>query len=509
MWSSGMWTRLASVVALCSWCVPAFAEPSPLTLREAVALAVRQNPALAAAGAELEAAQGSVLAARGLDDLVLSARSEYRAIHREQALGGPLPELTSDGFAGSLRLTQPLPIGGRAAVGFETAYERTQYQGTSAGTLARSTVEQWSPALQLSLEQPLLRGFGVGVARADRRRARFEWDVASAERAGLAAALVRDVVGDYWGLAHALRELEIRRASAAAAREQLGRVRANIGVGKLPPSASAEIEVAIALRDDAVLLAERAVRERELSLGRRCGMADDERPLPSEPLPRIEPTAPLEPGFAVALAEALAQNPQLSALRARGRAAAVELEVTENGLLPQLDLSISGGPVGSAPELSAAYDRLVSLGSYALLASLSLELPVQRRAGQGALESARARLRRAELDQADVAAQIRASVARAVLVLETSQRRAAVLVPSQRAAALDLEAEKARFEVGRASNFDVLRRQDALAVVQLLLLAAELERVEVAAALQALTGEIFAQHGVRLGRGEPSVTSSR
>jgi outer membrane protein TolC len=494
-----MWCRIAIVVALCSWGGRALADPRSLTLKEAVALAVRQNPALAAAGAELEAAQGAVLAARGSDDLVLSASSEYRAVHREQALNGPLPELTSDGFAGALRLTQPLPFGGRVALGFETAYDRTQYQGATAGMPVRSTVEQWSPAIQLSLEQPLLRGFGVGVARADRRRARFGRDLASAEREGIAMALLRDVTSGYWGLAHALRELEIRRASTTAAREQLERVRANIGVGKLPPSASAEIEVAIALREDAVLLAERAVTERELLLARLCGMPDGERLWPIEPLPAIDPRAPSELVFEDALDAALAHSPQLLAVRARGRAARVELEVTENGLLPQLDLSISGGPVGSAPEPRAAYDQLTNLGSYALLANVSLELPVQRRAALGTRGFARGRLHEAQLDEADVAAQIRAAVARAALVLETSQRRAAVLVASQRAAALDLEAEKARFEVGRASNFDVLRRQDALAVVQLSLLGAELERQEAAAALHALTGEILAQHGVVLG----------
>jgi outer membrane protein TolC len=486
------------------------AEERPVSLRDAVALAVRQNPTLAAAGAELAAAEASVLAARGLDDLVLSANAGYRLTRRDEAPDVLDGERAIDSIDGSLQLTQPLPIGGRVSLGLQAAYLRTQVDADSALQGQRSTLESHAPALQLSLDQPLLRGFGVDVARAERRRAHLGRDLAGAQREGLAAALVRDVVSGYWALAHSRRELAIRRASAAAARDQLERVRANIGVGKLPPSASAEIEVAIALRENAVLSAEQTVTERELALGRLCGVPVGDRLMAIDPLPELEPASPVEPleraeqgraldgTLAATLDAALAQNPQLQALRTQGRVGAVELEVTENGLLPQLDLSISGGPIGAAPDVGAAYSQLVSFGSYSVVAQLGFALPIANRAARGARDLARERLHVTRLDEADIAAQITTAVAGAVAVLETSRRRAAVLVPSQQAAALDLEAEKARFEVGRASNFDVLRRQDALAVMQLLLLGAQLDRLAAAASLDALTGRILEQNGVQL-----------
>src|SRR6185436_1782271 len=66
-------------------------------------------------------------------------------------------------------------------------------------------------------------------------------------------------------------ELDVRRSSADAARDQLRRARADIEVGKQPPSASAEIEVAIARREEAVLLAEQTMVERSLELERLTG----------------------------------------------------------------------------------------------------------------------------------------------------------------------------------------------------------------------------------------------
>lgn len=491
--------RMTLLVLLCAWPCAAAEQPLPLTLRGAVALALRQNPELAAAGAELAAAAGAELAARGLDDPVLSASGTGRV--RRAGAGAGLAVPPADEVSATLQLAQPLSTGGRVALGIETGHVRARLPG--ADPTSPPTVGQSTHALQLTLEQPLLRGFGAPVARADQRRSAFGRQLAGAERAVAVTGLLRDVVSGYWRLAHAGRELELRRASASAARQQLERVHANIAVGKLPPSASAEIEVVIVLRDDAVLLAEQALIEREQALGRLCGLRAAERLQAVEPLPAIDLAAPSQRSFSATVAAALAQSPELHALRARGQAAAVEVEVQENALLPRLDLALAGGPLGSAPSARGAVEQLAGLDSYALFASLSLELPLLRRVARGELQSASQRSRRAQLDQAAVVAQLRAAAATGLGLLETARRRAALLVPSQRAAALDLEAEQARFEVGRASSFDVLRRQDALAAVQLSLLGAELQGLEAEALLGALTGELLARHGASSGAASP------
>ena len=89
-------------------------------------------------------------------------------------------------------------------------------------------------------------------------------------------------------------------------------------------------------------------------------------------------------------------------------------------------------------------------------------------------------------------------MAHGLAAVETARRRGEVLAPSIAAAALDLESERARFEVGRSTNFDVLRRQDALASAKLLVLRAQVDHLEALAALDALTGDILDAHGVVL-----------
>ena len=496
--------RLLLLLVLLLFAERAAAQERMLSLREAVALAVQRNPALAAAGVEVKLAEAGILGARGLDDFVLQGSVNGRDTRREAVAGVPVQERAFDEVSSSLSLSRPLATGGRLGLQLQAGYSRSRSESDLADGMAERSVSQaHTPSVELSLEQPLLRGFGVGVARAERRRTRSQRAVAAAQREALAASLIRDVVSGYWELAYSLEELAIRRASAAAAREQLLRVQANIRVGKLPESASAEIEVAIALRDDAVLSAEQAVTDRSLALGLSCGLPVSQRLVTADALPGAGRLPAAASETQAILETALAQNPQLQALKEQRRGAAIELDVSENGLLPQLDLTLTGGPVGNAGAASAAYEQLTGFRSYTLTAGLAFALPLGRHAARGAQDAAREQLSKARLGETEISAQIAAAVLRGNARRETARRRVEVLGPSARAAALDLEAEKARFEVGRASNFDVLRRQDQLATVQLLLLRARVDGLDALAALDALTGEILERNAVVLGGGEP------
>jgi outer membrane protein len=484
-----------------------------LALREAIALAVRGNPTLLAAGADVRIAAAGVQAARGLDDFVLEARARWLETRTELVPGTPVQQPAVDELGGALALWKPLATGGRIGLGLFGEYSRTRFvtdlrEGSEgddrdAPITVRSAVPEYVPSLRLTLEHPLLRGFGPGVARAPRRRAAVESDLAAAEREGTAARIVRDVETAYWDLAYATQELVIRRAAASSAREQLRRVQANIEVGKQPRSASAEIDVAVAFRDEAVLFAEQALSERALELGRLCGLRLTARTAPG----LVASDAPSPPERAIdegaTLRTALQHNAQLQAVRAQGRGAAIEVDVTRNGLLPQLDLAVSGGPSGNAGDPRGAYQKLRGLDNYLISANLVFQQPIGRHAARGAHDAARETLHRTRLQESEIADQVAAAVVRGVIAVDTARRRAEVLARSTDAAALDLEAEKARFEVGRSTNFDVLRRQDSLAGAQLVHLRARVDHLKALAFLDALTGEILERHSVELGRRTP------
>jgi outer membrane protein TolC len=486
-------------------------EGRTLALRDAIALAVRGNPTLAAAGAQVRIAAAGTHAARGLEDFLLAAEGNWEETQRELVPGDPLQESGYDRVSAALSLLKPLPTGGRLGLGVAGTFARRHIVTGLGGTgmpdtlqldgevpmgAIRTDVDEYVPALRLSFEHPLLRGFGVGVTRAPRRRAAAEQDIALAQQEGTAAVLVRDVENAYWDLAYATQELVIRRAAAHSAREQLRQVQANIDVGKQPRSASAEVDVAVALRDESVLKAEQTLAVRGLDLARLCGLRPRSRAAgrlvaADEPRP---PARTLDE--AAAVKTALDRNSQLMEVRAQGRGAAIEVDVTRNGLLPQLDLAVDGGPTGNAGDPRDAYRRLNTFDNYLIRARLVFQLPLGNNVAQGNHEAARQNVQRVRLQESEIADQVADAVLRWVLSVDTARRRVEVLARSTEAAALDLEAEKARFEVGRSTNFDVLRRQDSLAQAQLAHLSARVDQLKAMAVVDALTGDILERHAV-------------
>ena len=477
----------------------------PLSLREALRLAVRRNPALAAAAMDLAIARANVLAQDGLDDFVLDASATWSENRREVVpnLGVQNPEF--DDLAGALSLTRPLPTGGKLGLRLSDEYQRSVsvLEGTG-GPLP--VAESYAPALQLVFSHPLLRGIGVDVARAPRRRARAARDVARLGLEAQASSLLRDVVSAYWELVYSAEELRIRRVSVDAAREQLRIVRANIDVGKQPSSASAEVEVAVAGREDDALAAEQGVRERAVELRRMIGLEIGPAELdlrttdsPDAALAEQRPSIEAEAALERALLAARERNPQLGAARAQGKAATIEVDVTENGLLPQLDLSASGGPAGFAANHERALRQLTGVDSYAVQTSLVFSQPLGRRAARGARDAAREGLRKAHLSEADIGTQIASAVARSASLVDQARRRLDALASVVKTADLDLDAEKARFAVGRSTNFDVLRRQEEVAIAQLRLMRAKTDYLRAAATLEALTGDILPRWGIPAG----------
>jgi len=475
---------------------------SAMTLAEAIRLAIGQNPAVIAARVDERVAEARVVEASGLDDVVVDANSGAVSNHAPVAAGASSSPF--DRFSAGAGVTQPLPIGGKlglrlvadftqfeqASRGFAGAVSSQTMQGASNGFAVSgpSTVQLVTPSLLFTFSQPLLKNAGVSVARADRRRARVSNDVAALQKQATLARVLRDVTHTYWELGYASAELEIRRASVELAREQLRAVQANIAVGKQAPSSAAEVEVTIALREGDLLLAEQAVRSQSYELRRLVGLGLG----PAQPAlvaadqpDGVFPRRPLDQ----VLAATLERNPDLRALRAQIRAALIDVDVARNGLLPQLDFSVAAGPVGNADRASTAFSQLGNGEGYTVQAALTFSHPVGRHAAEGRARAAEQTLRKARVSEADLMAQLQATVYRTVDLVAIAERRLEVLVRATDVAAVDLTAEKARFESGRASNFEVLRRQGQLALAQLSQARARTDYAKAFAALEALTTE--------------------
>jgi outer membrane protein len=204
------------------------------------------------------------------------------------------------------------------------------------------------------------------------------------------------------------------------------------------------------------------------------------------------------PSLASVLEAALTGNFDLLVARANLQSAGVDVAVARNGKLPQLDATLSGGPLGTNGNAGPAFAQMGRFGAFSMSASLQLTQPTLNRTARGLDVAARAARRKADLNETSVRQLVQANATRALSGAANAGRRMALLSPMSDVAHRDLEAERARFTAGRSTNFDVLRRQDEVAQVELRRLRARVDYAQSMATVQALTGEILPRLGVTL-----------
>ena len=383
-----------------------------------------------------------------------------------------------------------MSTGATLSLKLDAPYVRAPTATASGGTAA---AEAYQPSAQVAVTQPLLRGRGYDVARAPVRQARALRDALGWALEDAASTLARDVAIAYWELAFQAEDSRLREESLEAARAQLAAVKAQIDVGKLPASASFEVEVSIAEREDVALASSSSIVERSAVLARLIGLEPARQ---ASLLVAGESPALRAPPEGDSVARALDRSPAVASLAAQTRASAVDVDVARSALLPQLDATIGGGPMGVGGDAPTAFRSLASLGGYTAQAGLVFQEPIERRAQRGARDAALGTVARGRADVDDARARVAADTSVALTQMASTRGRAELLGRAARTAAMDVESETARFQANRSTSFDVLRRQQALTDVRIALLRAETDNAEATAALDALTDDILLRHGL-------------
>src|SRR5262249_2635546 len=146
--------------------------------------------------------------------------------------------------------------------------------------------------------------------------------------------------------------------------EQLRVTQARLDVGVGAPTDLAEVKQVIATREEDELLSQLNLTERALDLRQLAGMEISPREMGLTATEEGTPSV-IADSVDQALSAAFEHNAQLAIIRAQGRQAEIEVDVDQNGLLPQLDLAAQFGPQGTSSSFSDALDRLVRFKDYA------------------------------------------------------------------------------------------------------------------------------------------------
>jgi outer membrane protein TolC len=434
---------------------PVSAVPSPLTLDQALRLALRSNKNIRVAVVAADQARAAIGAARGEFDTTLfvdasGGRSD------EPVASVPVSGSENEDVAASLGVRK------RAATGTEIELSTSLDYARREPTLDVLD-PKYATDLSLLLKQDLLRGAGVGVNRTE---ILVLQNVSHMADESLRAQVMLDlfeVERTYWELSFAIADLGVRSKQLARARELVRIAEARVNVGDAAPIEITRAQSSAANQDVAIVVAGNRITRLRHELLQRMGIlamahADDAFDLADLPGTNAVPVS-----IAETMKIAGALRPELAQMRWLRENAACRERFAKNQKLPSLQLygEMSlldlGGEFDSDAMVPAAHDY------YAWEVGVMLELPLLNQAAKSNYRVARLERERLDLRAAALVETITREAADAIQEVNTAQAR---MASARKAHALSrrlLQAEEKSFTLGRAESFSVLDAQAALA----------------------------------------------
>jgi outer membrane protein TolC len=464
-------------------------EPRATGLPELLKIAVQQSPALQSAKLDIAIAEARIQQTWARNDWRVQAL--VQGSHTLSTISG-LSAGASTQIDGTGDLTRALPTGGTVGLHLDSSYQHSDLPAAFGGP---STV--WNQSVTLGITQPLFRNAGRSVFEANEAKAVLSRDAAVLAKRLVAIQAVQSVIAAYWDLVLAEQSVAITQQSLDLARERLRVTRIGADGGKVARSEIPAVLQIIATREEDVLNGELGVLNASIALRRAAGL-----PIGAGELGLRVATdlATQDQAFELGplVERAYAASPELAQLAKQDAGATIDIAVTENGLLPQLDAALRLGPTGSGNTFGDSAKDLAEFNSIAVFGSLTFSQSLGRNDVRGRLREQHELRRKLMVNAADLRAQLAQAMTRAVAQIELARRRVTL---SQRAIDLaneNIKIETDRFNLGKSTNFDVLNRLEELRQAELRKAQALIDWHKAEIVVQALTGDVLPLYGIAL-----------
>jgi outer membrane protein TolC len=453
-------------------------EVARLTLAEAVHQALLHNPEIAAQRLTPLRVEQDVKSAEAIFDPILTGavNKDRRKSPNSSALAG-VPVNVQQNFNANLGFQKTLRTGGDFHIDFTNNrfVSNARFQGL---------IPQYEPELVFSLNQPLLRNFGVNFAYLLVDATRLNSEAAAWTYRAQLADFVKRVIQAYWVVVFTRQNLEVQKQSLELARQTLRENNERVRVGLLAPVAVKEAESQAAAREQEVIVANNQLDNALQLLRQVVYLQKDQNafvPRPIEPIeaPRV---SPVTVNADVALATALDRRPEVRAQTLDIQSKQITARVRENQLLPRVDFvgnvglnGLSGdaipvvdpstgqtvqtpydGPYGKA------LDRLTSRKFYSYMAGVEVEIPLFNAAAKAEYTKSKIDVSQSELTRRQLFSTITLEVSTAVNDVIANMKRIESSRVARELAEENLRNQQKRLEVGIATTKDVLDFQDDL-----------------------------------------------
>ena len=468
-----------------------------LTLKEAIYIAMQNNPSLKAAELDPVASMETVREANGTFDPSLTSQGDI-----EKNVVPVTSALQTGASGGSVQKFYDWNFGLNKVSSITNGTWGVTFNNdrSLSNSLFSGVNPAYTPNLALSLSQPLLQSFGwefatinVRIAESGQKQAQWTYGQALQD-------FVQKIGGDYWNVVLSEENLDVARSALIFNLDLVRQNAISVKVGTLAPINLQEAQSASATAEANVYTAEANLKNSRTQLRQDVMLNPYRTFLPEEiqPLTRPNPKEQIVVDEERALELAVQYVPSLGSMREAIRDALLQVKYSENQVLPQLNLgaqfgltSVSGTtpcmkPLGvPAPGVpnsgnctpagynvdsgskapfggiyGDALDRLWGFSYYSYAAVLTFQMPLDNAVPRAALAQARVQyeqqrvLYRAALSQAVV------NVESAIANLYADSKRAAATASATYYARQALHDEQVMFRVGMATTHDLLQFQE-------------------------------------------------
>ena len=513
----------------------------PLSLRDALALALENNKDIEVARENVRIAEFDLLGAQGVYDPRIRTTAFYERAENPISSflsGGQGGSTVESHYTGSARLEGQSPVlGGNYNLEFSSVRLTTNNQFIALNP-------QYPTSLTFNYTQPLWRGLRIDNNRRQIQIARKNLSLTDAQFRQRAIDTITNVQRAYWDLAFALRSLQVQRDAVGVARTQLEHNKRLVEQGQLAPIDVVAAEAQISTYEQNVFSALEEVSRSENSL--KNLIAENQKAeiwveslVPTDPVDLAMPNVSLPD----ALKTAMENRPELQQSNVLREINEIDQRYFKDQTKPAVDLVGTYGVNGLAGSISSAgvnpftasslqvrqrVDELSELagldplpivppqtfspdllgGFGQSLSSLvanrygtfrvgvQVSLPLRNRTaeaqlGRALVEGERIGTQREQLEQT-----IQVEVRNALQGMRSAEARLRAAVATREANEQQFASEQRKLDAGQSTVFLVLERQTALTEARALELKAQTDLNKAIADLQRATGNSLSVNSI-------------
>lgn len=433
-----------------------------MTIEQAVALAIAKNFDIQIQEYSVLGSKENVVIAKSDYDPSLSASTNHTLSQSANAAttldGSAAPR--SETASGSVSVSQKISTGGNVTLQANPLFNRSQ-NNKSTSTFN----PQYSSGLTLTVNQPLLRGFGRTYNLANIKIAVIGLDIANLNYKGQVLNVIQNVENAYANLVSAREALDVLQFSLKLAVTSDDETKARKNAGLLTDLDVYSSEYNVVSSKNSVLKGEQAVRTAEDNLRSLLGGDSyDVAIVPTTGIPPYTAPAPtVDLSYRLALQNQTDYQARLLSIKQN------ELSVTmaKSNRLPSLGVNGTLGYSGLDRTLDSSWDRLSERSSYNWSFGLSLSMPWGLHADNARYRTALYNLTTSQIQlrqlEQSLMVQVRSAVRTVEFNIESVRLTALASVLSQK----KYDFEKARYDVGQSTARDLLQAQSDLETARL------------------------------------------